>query len=282
MVKKGYSPEEIKNELGKYGYRASLPALQAYVKKNPVDVFYLENDELTPEIINELERLFASNWKRFNKRMLLLILEKLNSEPLTMNELLKYLNANLEGSLDKPLTRYDLSTFALNKRPTLFYQTDGRRINAKISLNNTGKVVLQYLRNIKIKKNPTCKSAGMTSAKRKAYNEKHGSNVKKGVTDITSMEKLRRWGAWATRFYGRKDKPALVKEEYFTPLSCSAIAWGNNPPANWREAGKIYRRGKEALDTYKTLKDKYGYSPKQKFTTKERNFLNRAFLDFVK
>lgn len=156
--------------------------------------------------------------------------------------------------------------------------------NEKIYLLKGNRLIFQDMDDGKffVQRNPACKSAGMTPAKRKEYNKKHGSHVKKGVTNIASMDKLRRWGAWATRFYGRKVKAPLVKGKHYTPLSCSAIAWGNNPPANWREAEKIYRRGKEALDTYKTLKDKYGYSPKQRFTTKERNFLNRAFLDFVK
>jgi len=127
------------------------------------------------------------------------------------------------------------------------------------------------------RKNPDCKKAGMSKKERDEYNEKNKSNVKKGVTNITSLEKLKRWGSWATRFYGRKDKPALVKKGNLTPLSCTSLAWGRNTPLNWREAGKIYQDGLKALKIYKELKDF-----KRPFSKKEIEYLNKTFLDFTK
>lgn len=128
--------------------------------------------------------------------------------------------------------------------------------------------------------NPACKKAGMSKEERSRYNKEHHAKVRRGVTSFEHLEDLRRWGSWARRFYGKRKKSALIEGDFYTPLACSALAWGRNPPNDWLQAGKIAKDGAHALEIYSVLKE--SLSPRHKFSTKMRSWLNKTFLDFTK
>lgn len=162
--------------------------------------------------------------------------------------------------------------------PLYFYENKG--LDDKYTLDDLSKLLGMSESELRKKlKNPVCKKFGMSEKDRYFYNLKKHAKVRKGVTNIDSMQKLKRWGSWAVRFYGRKDKPPLIKRGIYTPLACTAPAWGKYPPNNWKEAKIIYTKGKDALAIYKEMKKYVG--TKYTFTKEERKWLNKAFLDFT-
>jgi uncharacterized protein DUF6321 len=97
-------------------------------------------------------------------------------------------------------------------------------------------------------------SGGLTAAGRKMFERKQGSHLKPGVRksdrDMT-LEEMRRKGSWATRFYGRKQLPALVDAKGNpTRFALSAHAWGEPVPKTIAAARRIAAKGQRLLDRY--------------------------------
>lgn len=102
------------------------------------------------------------------------------------------------------------------------------------------------------------KKGGLTPYGRRYYREKHGNNLKKGVTrkgKKMSVNDMRRKSSFLMRFYGNKNKPPLAKPNGSpTRQSLAAAAWGERPPRTQAQADALYQKGKRLNERYKKLK----------------------------
>jgi len=101
---------------------------------------------------------------------------------------------------------------------------------------------------------------GLTSAGRKAFKRKDGSNLKPGVRKLQSemtLDEIRRKGSWAVRFYGRKKLPPLkTVSGKPTRFALSAHAWGERVPLTVAAARTIATKGRRLLKRYEREKRK--------------------------
>ena len=104
-------------------------------------------------------------------------------------------------------------------------------------------------------KNPR---GGLTKAGRDAYRKRDGSHLKPGVkkrASEMSPAEMRRKGSWATRFYGRRELPALVDDRGRpTRFALTAAAWGEPVPKTKAAARRIAKKGERLLERYRNRK----------------------------
>ena len=93
---------------------------------------------------------------------------------------------------------------------------------------------------------------GLTTAGRRFFKEKEGSNLKPGVTGkADTPEKMKRKGSFLTRHFTHPRGP-MVKDGEPTRLALSAHAWGEPVPKDEAAAKKLAAKGRKLLEKYHT------------------------------
>lgn len=111
-----------------------------------------------------------------------------------------------------------------------------------------------------IKKEHKNPSGGLSAKGRKAYNDKTGSNLKKGVLGkADTPQKKKRKGSFLTRHYsGEFNAKKPLKDDNGNPTrhALQATAWGEPIPKKKSDVKKLAGKGKKLLDQYQKSKKK--------------------------
>ena len=104
-----------------------------------------------------------------------------------------------------------------------------------------------------IDRNP---AGGLSASGRAKYNAE-GAHLRPGVLRVKSAEDMRRKGSFLRRFYGRSSLPPLtLPSGKPSRFALAAHAWGEKPPENAFEAGKLAALGTQLLSKYRSTKTK--------------------------
>ncbi len=92
---------------------------------------------------------------------------------------------------------------------------------------------------------------GLTSAGRRSFNQKEGSNLKAGVRGKEDTpEKMRRKGSFLRRHFANPQGPMLDQNGKPTRLALSAHAWGEPVPKNARAVKRLASKGAALFKQY--------------------------------